>query len=472
MEYEHEGDGHITGAVGEFDTATEAKPTQTAEKVQLAKPAQQIKPNALNVFFSLFMRVGDFPVPDKTGKRKPRPPVKPSDEAAQVYSALEPLVPEMPAKYWNNLLELVSCIGIHPSLNSKDHAGYTRITRNRLRELHTPKWIQLIKEHALDSYTSEKHKGDIAYKLKQQAIQLLIDADIRSLEALRAVPEDSGTPNIAPMVTVNLPSIKLGLEVISCHLNGHGHKLLQDKIEAIDPDDRHQKLLAIHTTLTSIAAEAEAREGQILQTYAFNETQSRYYGEGANHIQQVPRLARAIIFNGCWDIDISCCHHSILLHLANENQQDLPYLSAYVANKAAIRNSVAQELAAPLPKVKEALIATINSIGQEKLESLLPNHNTSKTLTDLRKDIKLAVRPLGVKWDGVGAYLNQWERSAIEAATAMHTSSVASCHDGYITRTKEDIKVAEAAMLEATGMHLNLEIKQLLLKGFPIPESL
>jgi hypothetical protein len=243
--------------------------------------------------------------------------------------------------------------------------------------------------------------------------------------------------------------------------------ILREQLLAWKPSVRRGKLETIQIALDVLGREARERDGFISQSYHYSEPESRYYGLDSHHVQRVPRLARTIIFHGCTDIDIQCCHHSILLHLSESKGLCLPALAEYVRNRSEIRERIQRELDAPKDDVKEALIGTINGMGWTKLEALIPGCRDNETFSALRLDIRKATNSLGLRWDRASAYFNTYEKKAVKAALQVHPSAIVCMHDGYITTENEDIQVAEEAIMKATGWPLKLEKELLNLEGFP-----
>jgi hypothetical protein len=420
-------------------------------------------------------RPNDLPGQDKSGPRRSRIKEPPSDNAKELATELNDFI-SLPDKYRNSLLQVVCKISISPSEEGRN-PGYTRLTQKLWDELFPAAKANEVKEKLCESLIDNERA--YAYRLKPEVVERVSrfqrKNQILSLEALRAVPNESGVPGLDPLVPVNLDAIALGLDVVNSYLEldlevvdtNQVNPILREQLLAWKPSVRRGKLETIQIALDVLGREAKERDGFISQSYKYSKPQSRYYGLDSHHVQRVPRLARTIIFHGCTDIDIQCCHHAILLHLAEDKGLSLPALNAYVSNRSEIREQIQRELDAPKDDVKEALIGTINGMGWKKLEALIPGCRDNETFSALRLDIRKATDSLGLEWNRASAYFNTYEKKAVKAALQVHPSAIVCMHDGWITTEDEDIQVAEEAIIEAIDWPLKLEKELLNLEGFP-----
>ena len=433
---------------------------------EVAKPIENI----------VRLKPSELPRLDRSGRRKSRRTTKASSSAIELATKLEDFI-SLPSKYWNDLLEVICLISTSPAY-SESNPGYTRITQEQWNDLFPQKKAKDVKTKLCEIWC--KDGKAYAYRLKPEVIERIQHvqtlAKIESLEALRKVPDESGIPYLEPLVPVNLEATSIALDAVanSLQLNIESESavkqvdlLLLDHLIALEPSERRDKLERIENALTIFVREAQARDGFVLQTYRYSKLESRFYGVGSHHIQRTPRLARTILFHGCTDIDIQCCHHAILLHLSEQKGLHLPALSEYVSNRNKIRDQIQIELGVPRSKVKEILLGTINGMCWGSMEKSLPGCRDNKAFLALKHDIAKAIKALGLKWNRVGAHLNKYEQRAVEAALQVHQSAIVGMHDGWITTEDEDLQAAETAIEEAIGFPLKLEKKLLHLEGFP-----
>ena len=125
----------------------------------------------------------------------------------------------------------------------------------------------------------------------------------------------------------------------------------------------------------------------------------RAFAMGVN-LQNAPRVVREAALHGNWDIDLSNCHYAQLLQLAAKLLLDLPEVRWYLANKRAVRTSLATRVGITYDEAKTCLISLIYGArftlwGNADIPQLVGKARARKLYADpqfraLRDDVKRA----------------------------------------------------------------------------------
>lgn len=127
--------------------------------------------------------------------------------------------------------------------------------------------------------------------------------------------------------------------------------------------------LEIPVRLTLIQADTyHMPRGSAEVTYTEYESGRVYSATG--FMQTACREIRAAAFRGCWDYDLSACHHALLAQYADRFGMETPAVSDYIRDKATIRRAIAQEIGVPLKAVKQAMTSLI--YGSQRRATPIP----------------------------------------------------------------------------------------------------
>jgi len=232
-------------------------------------------------------------------------------------------------------------------------------------------------------------------------------------------------------------------------------------------------------------------DGFIPQTFTESDA-GRWYANGTS-LQNCSRLTRKAALHGFWQFDIEACHHTILNHIGQQAGMDTEHLTAYVDDRSALREAIAEEVGVSVRQVKDSLIArvygarqqpfsTLEKIIGDKRECFISNEryqlldkevqNVFKhLLTSASKDDLYIVNAKGKKSKQADkkkkmAHLLQGHESmCLEAALKVHSSVVLPLHDGWVCTSKESVDAAETSILEITGIPVKVECIRYNLSG-------
>jgi len=242
--------------------------------------------------------------------------------------------------------------------------------------------------------------------------------------------------------------------------------------------------------MLSSALEDDFPVGWIPQRYTEHKT-GRLYSDGIS-LQNCCKEVRFAALDGLYSYDIDNCHYSILEQLT---ETPTPTVSYYLNNKKAMRANLSTELGLSIDKVKQILIALIYGAGlgtyhkDKAISRVCGNKETYQTLINnstvnkLHKEVLAAGRELigkslvkkgkhaGKPINAMGLVshdkaqnkqlshlLQGYEVKALEAITGItKLDTAALIHDGWVTYNKHNKAVFENAILEATGLKLNVD---------------
>ena len=246
------------------------------------------------------------------------------------------------------------------------------------------------------------------------------------------------------------------------------------------------------------------------QTFEQRNNKPRFTGTGTS-LQTVNKDLRHAALAGCWQYDIECCHHVILLHYAKLAGFDCPALRSMVSNRKAFRERLAESIGhSDTEAIKKALLiivyggrfqyvpswkpdsALLELLGVEGQQALQANPEFSALHSEIKKLFKYIVehhRPghghrgkiqnaLGqslpitytdehgqtrpIKQAQKVAFILQGiEAQAMQAMLKASPTAVLPVHDAIITREQVNPADLVAVMKVATGIDFKVEQKQI-----------
>ena len=309
-------------------------------------------------------------------------------------------------------------------------------------------------------------------------------------------------------VAINIPAILIALPELDnwiLHLESNGEAprpiLLGTEVDKlIEEKGKDGTFNYLVDTREALASWLEAVESSLSQRYY--RIDSGRLQEQSPGLQGETSLAMTIALHGHWDYDIKACGHTIVLHRAIEHSLPCFNILNYVTNKSEIREKIAKHLNLTEGKVKQAFTAMVYGGGDglhHAIHQILGDHAHSKFMAvpqvrklydelqlvfneivennELTPDAKAYINRQGytkeveqAKKDGqlVAFYLQGDESALTDAALQAHKSAVLPKFDGWVCVEREDPVVAEKAILEATGMSVQVAQKKLLIDGLPL----
>jgi hypothetical protein len=239
----------------------------------------------------------------------------------------------------------------------------------------------------------------------------------------------------------------------------------------------------------------------------------RLHAVGVN-LQSAPSEIKAAALHGSWEYDLSNCHYSILLQLAQRVGVELPEVRWYLENKRALREALAARIGTEdVDAVKTCLIsgplygAHSRLSERAAIQQLLGRESARRLFEDpqyraLKRDVARArnriIRAARVEQDrlfnavGSSITLQDPERSRLgkpkrrtPAALLSHLllgieafmlrtvidaypeDVVLPMHDGWVSRRRIEVAELERLILDETGFAMRVEEEQI-----EIPEEL
>lgn len=270
-------------------------------------------------------------------------------------------------------------------------------------------------------------------------------------------------------------------------------KTLQE--EVLDDSLRRfiERLHDITVKIIRMEANDLAGPGHIQQVYSIAPT-GRLYARGLN-LQNAPGLIKDAALHGLWDYDISNCHFSIMFEMASKVGVRCTTVEHYLANKARVRQEIADGAAITIDQVKRCLLAVLYgarasgrttdaipaaiTIGAAKRLYAIPVFDA------LRREIEQARAAILRAWPRTAngsltnafgkailgsakpsarlAHLTQGvEAKALRAMVAVHAADIVLLqHDGFTARRRLNTNELEKVVFEQTGYRLKVEERQL-----------
>lgn len=234
-------------------------------------------------------------------------------------------------------------------------------------------------------------------------------------------------------------------------------------------------------------------EGYVLHRYAQSRS-GRLYGVGVT-LQNAPTLIKQAALAGQWEYDFSNCHFTILDQMAARFGHDCTSIRHYLAHKKAIRQEIADLAGISVDQAKVCLLASLygakaslsrdtaipDAIGREAAQRLY----AVEPFQAIKADIVGARQKVLAGWPRTrnGRLVNAFGKAIVRTAKAeerlahliqgvealalktvidMHPEQVCLVqHDGWASPDRLDAKAIEAAVLEATGYRLELEVERI-----------
>jgi hypothetical protein len=109
--------------------------------------------------------------------------------------------------------------------------------------------------------------------------------------------------------------------------------------------------------LLRLADNEATAPGHVMTRYEMKKS-GRLYAEGTS-LQTMPRRVRSAALHGMWDYDIENCHYAIIRQMAAEFGYEAEAIAAYLANKNAVRQGIADRVKISVEQVKTCLLAVV-----------------------------------------------------------------------------------------------------------------
>ena len=212
--------------------------------------------------------------------------------------------------------------------------------------------------------------------------------------------------------------------------------------------------------------------GMIPQNYSVSKS-GRYYAY-APALQRTPKILRNALMAGYWNVDIQCCHPTIL----SQQKGDYPMLTYYSNNTKEMRHKLAEEIGITYALIKQVLNAAFYGAGSSSshwlaIPKLVGSKNSrkfwehpivSQPVGEAKKAGKVLNEKYGVDVGATQAkstahWCQNTESKMLEVRVKYEDVCVL-LHDGMIVKEKVDIEDMEMRILEATGYAVKLDQEQ------------
>lgn len=234
-------------------------------------------------------------------------------------------------------------------------------------------------------------------------------------------------------------------------------------------------------------------DGYVLHRYAQSRS-GRLYGVGVS-LQNAPTLIKQAALDGQWEYDFSNCHFTILDQMAARFGYDCTSIRHYLANKRQIREQIAGLAGIEVEQAKVCLLATLygaratllpmsaipQTIGEEAARRLY----AAAPYRAIKEDIQGARQAILANWPRTrnGRLINAFKKAiprtakaeerlahliqgvealALKTVVDMYPDQICLVqHDGWASSDALDAPAIEAAVQEATGYRLSLEVERI-----------
>ena len=285
----------------------------------------------------------------------------------------------------------------HPNDDS-----YKQIPQSVWKELfiNTRRYTPIRKQilETLNDYLPNQYsKG---YKLIEPMQEKLMQAEViytptrlgngqKGVQHKRRSGRNSRTLDIPTYVTVDIqPAIGIIGELLGaaqCPASYSG--VLSTEVEKLREryhgDDARVEMY-LRSTLTALNEAISLTLENDSLPQAFRNTRSgRWYGAGVS-LQNTPKLARKLLFQGHYEYDIESCAQTVILHTMNDLGYELPALLEYVTCKKDVRERLSSLIGdESVSRVKTLITAITNGspLHTKKMKKLLSDEQI-QTLKD------------------------------------------------------------------------------------------
>lgn len=217
-------------------------------------------------------------------------------------------------------------------------------------------------------------------------------------------------------------------------------------------------------------------------------------------LQSMPGMVRSAALAGMWDYDISTCQWTVLSQLASRLGIDSPLTNAYIANKHALRVTVADGAGIPLDDAKQCITALlfgavvqrsekamrfqpgdlVKAVGMPAAVRLGREPDFMALYTEVGRVGKAIVKAwprkngrlfndLSIKYESgseLAHLLQGAEAAALRAVVRQQQGNILLClHDGWIAQQRLDPGALAAQIQAETGYNFRVEEAQLEVPG-------
>lgn len=221
--------------------------------------------------------------------------------------------------------------------------------------------------------------------------------------------------------------------------------------------------------------------GGVRQDYHRNKT-GRLTVKGMTNLQNISKVIRNQLFDGCYEIDMIACQWKIAAHYTSD-----PVIAYYAENSTQFRNDVMQELGMPDSMgsdVKTALIAILfgckrdgtdgpikDKLGEWAVEFM--KHPSVRALVKAVDELVRKVRSEGKldKWKRLdntkgwrqllSLFLQNKEAMIMDVCRKYVVNPDLLLYDGIITRKDVDVEALQKHVLEVTGFNMSFSKKRI-----------
>ena len=303
--------------------------------------------------------------------------------------------------------------------------------------------------------------------------------------------------NVPTLIPVNIENLRVLERQWACllELNQTG---LAEILARYDLKKASLERSHLQTQMLIAEAQGSRHPGMLSVRYVLHGS-GRLYAEGLN-LQSCKREIRQAALQGFWDVDISACHLSIMVQMAERFGVSCPNVVDYIVRKSDVRNQIARDIGISTRDAKKIITAVgygaprstsyytaiPQEIGAEKAEAFFshPLYLGIKADVDAATEVILAKHPTKrnrlinlasraiaktkddrrpFKAASLMAHLLQGvEAAALEAAVRVCKGAVLLLqHDGFTANQPVDSELLRRAVLDTTGYNLTFEVEQI-----------
>jgi hypothetical protein len=303
--------------------------------------------------------------------------------------------------------------------------------------------------------------------------------------------------NVPTLIPVNIENLRVLERQWACLL-GLNQTGLAEILARYDLKKASLERSHLQTQMLIAEAQGSRHPGMLSVRYVLHGS-GRLYAEGLN-LQSCKREIRQAALQGFWDVDISACHLSIMVQMAERFGVSCPNVVDYIVRKSDVRNQIARDIGISTRDAKKIITAVgygaprstsyytaiPQEIGAEKAEAFFshPLYLGIKADVDAATEVILAKHPTKrnrlinlasraiaktkddrrpFKAASLMAHLLQGvEAAALEAAVRVCKGAVLLLqHDGFTANQPVDSELLRRAVLDTTGYNLTFEVEQI-----------
>lgn len=261
-------------------------------------------------------------------------------------------------------------------------------------------------------------------------------------------------------------------------------------------NDGYLRRLSAIRRLIALAS-TDIAPGQVIHAYE-QINSGRIYAQGPN-LQNSPRVLKEVALYGMWEYDIANCHYAVFQQMASVVGVGTPCIAAYLANKKATRQNIADRVGINYEDAKECLLMVMygapanpfpdnaipSAIGEDAAKRLFADPVFMGIADEIKrgrtailaaqavltgqggKQVIKNTKNLSIAADAPAAerlahLIQGVEALMLDTMTTVHADAVALMqHDGFASTRRLDRAQLCRLVFERTGYDIELEETQI-----------